>query len=107
MLVLVEIINPGELEESGGNPYQMEVEPGTTVAQLGARFNLSPDLTYLALVNGEVRRGDYVLKDGDYVAFYSAVEPPESDLWMGGEAPLPFFRSGPAHQRSTSRTLRK
>lgn len=89
MLVLVEIINPSEGEEGGGNPYQMEVEPGTTLAQLGARFNLPPDLTHLALVNGKVQRGDYVLKEGDYVAFYSAVEPPESDLWMGRASPLP------------------
>lgn len=81
MRVIVEIIDPFAYNEDHvSNPVEIEIIPGTTLSQLGARLNLLPELTNMGLVNREVKTADYVLQDGDYVAFFTSCEGCEGDI---------------------------
>ncbi|NPV90926.1 MAG: hypothetical protein HPY50_09150 [Firmicutes bacterium] len=81
MQVLVEVVDPAvAAEEYISNPIQVEVCQGTTLSQLGERLQLPPELSHLGLVNREIKSGDYVLQEGDYIAFFSSYEGPECDI---------------------------
>lgn len=65
-----------------GNARMLEVEPGTTVADVARRLNLARDKIFLVLVNGrDITRGQvgdpinggYQIDDGDVVAFSGPV----------------------------------
>ena len=57
-----------------GNQFEVEIEPGTTVGELLAPYEIPLDLTSVILVNGHTVE-DYgqALADGDQVATFSAV----------------------------------
>lgn len=73
MQVLVEIVNPQAADDEQSNLTPLDIEPGTTLPQLGTRLGLAPDFAQMAWVNGEVKMGDYLLQEGDQVVFYAGL----------------------------------
>lgn len=60
-----------------GNQIELEIEAGTTPAQLIDRYQLPPRLTHLVLVNGHYiepeRRATVLLQDGDALAIWPPI----------------------------------
>jgi thiamine biosynthesis protein ThiS len=60
-----------------GNQIELEVETGTTPAQLIEQYQLPPKLAHLVLVNGHYiepdRRASVVLQEGDALAIWPPV----------------------------------
>jgi len=60
-----------------GNQIELEIEEGTTPAQLIDRYQLPPRLTHLVLVNGHfiepARRASVLLQDGDALAIWPPI----------------------------------
>ena len=73
MQVWVEIVNPEAADDEQSNMTSLDIELGTTLPQLGTRLGLAPELAQMAWVNGEVKMGDYLLKEGDRVVFYAGL----------------------------------
>ena len=71
--VLVEIVNPEAADDEQSNMTALDIEPGTTLPQLGMRLGLAPELAQMAWVNGEVKMGDYLLQEGDRIVFYASL----------------------------------
>lgn len=70
---LKEYLPPGTV----GNQVELELDPGTTVADLIARYQLPPKLTHLVLVNGHyiepARRAETGLVEGDALAIWPPI----------------------------------
>ncbi|TRZ47105.1 hypothetical protein D4S03_11465 [bacterium] len=60
----------------GENRYSIEIEmeQGTTGESLLRVFNFPPDIPLLIFVNGIVKDGNYVLKEGDKVIILPPLE---------------------------------
>lgn len=71
MLVLVEIVSSLDMTDEASYWTEIEVEDGTVLAQLGERLGIPGEMAYMAIVNGRVQMGDYLLKENDLVVFYA------------------------------------
>ncbi|MGI6648859.1 MAG: hypothetical protein ACOX5W_07305 [Bacillota bacterium] len=71
MLVLVEIVSSLYMTDETSYWTEIEVEDGTVLAQLGERLGIPGEMAYMAIVNGSVQMGDYLLKENDLVVFYA------------------------------------
>ena len=71
MLVLVEIVSSLYMTDEASYWMEIEVEDGTVLAQLGERLGIPGEMAYMAIVNGDVQMGDYLLKENDLVVFYA------------------------------------
>lgn len=89
MRVQVEIVTSLLVDVPSSYSTELEVEAGTLLFQLGERMGVPDELNYLALVNGEIRSGDYVLQEGDYIAFYTQLNEAIEDLPLVSLPPLP------------------
>jgi sulfur carrier protein ThiS len=60
--------------DATGNRFEVEIEPGTTVGGLLARYGVPLDPSSVILVNGHtVENYDHELADGDNVGAFSAM----------------------------------
>ncbi|NLK52029.1 MAG: hypothetical protein GX295_06255 [Syntrophomonadaceae bacterium] len=89
MRVQVEIVTSLLVDVPSSYSTELEVEAGTLLFQLGERMGVPDELNHLALVNGEIRSGDYVLQEGDYIAFYTQLNEAIEDLPLVSLPPLP------------------
>jgi hypothetical protein len=71
LLVLVEIVSSLYMTDETSYWTEIEVEDGTVLAQLGERLGIPGEMAYMAIVNGSVQMGDYLLKENDLVVFYA------------------------------------
>lgn len=64
-------------EGAKGNQITLEVDEGTTAADLIERYNLPPHLTHLVLVNGHyiepAKRATTQLNEGDVLAIWPPI----------------------------------
>ncbi|MBI3153906.1 MAG: MoaD/ThiS family protein [Burkholderiales bacterium] len=60
-----------------GNAMTLDVEPGATIAQVTAPFQLPPKLVHLVLVNGHFiapeARATHALQEGDVLAIWPPI----------------------------------
>ena len=65
------------VDQRRGNTMSLDVEPGTAIDALVARFRLPPKLVHLVLVNGVFvapeARAAHVLSDGDVLAIWPPI----------------------------------
>jgi len=60
--------------EAAGNRFETEIEPGTTVGELLARYGVPLDATSVILINGLTPENlDQELTDRDHVSAFSAM----------------------------------
>ncbi len=60
-------------EEAEGGAVDLEVDPGTSVADLVASFGVPVDKTTVILVNGLTPQPEQILSEGDAVAAFPAM----------------------------------
>ena len=64
-------------ETASDNVVELEVEAGTTIAQMVERFHLPHHLVHLVLVNGAYiapeNRASYLLQEGDALAIWPQI----------------------------------
>jgi sulfur carrier protein ThiS len=64
----VEVRLAGSLADFSPHGPRLRVPAGWSVAQAAAQAGLPPHQRYIAVVNGQTRDGDYVLRAGDAVS---------------------------------------
>lgn len=64
-------------EAANDNVIELDVEPGTTIAQVVERFHLPDHLVHLVLVNGAYvapeNRAGHILQEGDALAIWPPI----------------------------------
>ena len=60
-------------EETGGKPFIVEIEEGTSVGKLLARFDVPREKKKIIFVNGIISKEETILKDGDRAGIFPIV----------------------------------
>ncbi|HEX8949070.1 MAG TPA: MoaD/ThiS family protein [Dissulfurispiraceae bacterium] len=73
------------LRNFGPDEQIMELSEPSTLEDLAATLRLPPEIPLLRVVNGEIRKPDYSLSEGDEIAFFPPIAGgcPADGQWMG------------------------
>ena len=61
------------LRKFGPEEQVMELPEHTTLADLAATLKLPPEISLLRVVNGEIRKPDFPLSEGDEIALFPPI----------------------------------
>jgi len=86
--VVVEVVNVADGADENSNMIVIEIEMGTSLAQLGVRLGLTEQMAQMAWVNGEVKTGEYTFKEGDTVVYYSSLDSESEEVQMSSKNDL-------------------